>query len=543
MTTTIAELAVETLITNGINQLYCLPGVQNDHFFNALFDHTDAITPIQTRHEQGAAYMATGAALATGEPQAYCVVPGPGFLNTTAALSTAYALNAPVLALVGQIPTGAQGKGHGLLHEIPDQFGILERLTKTSHRVTGGEDAARHMVEAFTSLVSGRPQPVGLEIAVNLWTQAVTAGIDDLAPPGRPAPVVDSDAIERAASMIAAAQTPMIVVGGGAQNDSGLARQLAARIGAPAVAFRTGHGVIPSDDPHSIGMPVAHSLWPDTDLVIGLGTRLQSQVMSWGHDADMKIIHIDIDENQIGRSAPVDVGIHARLSDALPMLIRALDQTADPNHDWAARVADAKARRQAEYTERLGPQLEWLGAIRDALPRDGIFVDELTQTGYVSRFAFPSFHPRSFISTGYQGTLGYGFATALGVAHARRDVPVLSISGDGGALFTISELATAVHHNIPLTTVIFNDHAFGNVRRLQMDNYDSRLIASDLSSPDFISLAESFGAQGLLATSPNQLRVAIETALLYDGPSIIEVPLSEVPSPWDFVLMPRQRGG
>ncbi|MEC7211667.1 MAG: thiamine pyrophosphate-dependent enzyme, partial [Pseudomonadota bacterium] len=239
----------------------------------------------------------------------------------------------------------------------------------------------------------------------------------------------------------------------------------------------------------------------------------------------------------------VDVGIHARLSDALPMLIRAVDQTADPSPDWTVRVADAKARRQAEYTERLGPQLEWLGAIRDALPRDGIFVDELTQTGYVSRFAFPSFHPRSFISTGYQGTLGYGFATALGVAHARRDVPVLSISGDGGALFTISELATAVHHNIPLTTVIFNDHAFGNVRRLQMDNYDSRLIASDLSSPDFISLAESFGAQGLLATSPNQLRAAIETALLYDGPSIIEVPLGEVPSPWDFVLMPRQRGG
>ena len=110
-------------------------------------------------------------------------------------------------------------------------------------------------------------------------------------------------------------------------------------------------------------------------------------------------------------------------------------------------------------------------------------------------------------------------------------------------MFTISELATAVHHNIPLTTVIFNDHAFGNVRRLQMDNYDSRLIASDLSSPDFISLAESFGAQGLMATSPNQLRAAIETALLYDGPSVIEVPIGEVPSPWDFVLMPRLRGG
>ena len=541
MTTNIATLTVKALIANGIDQLYCLPGVQNDNFFNALFDHTDMITPIQTRHEQGAAYMATGAALATGDAQVYCVVPGPGFLNTTAALSTAYALNAPVMALVGQIPTGAQGKGHGLLHEIPDQIGILKRLTKSAHRITGADDAASSLAAAFHDLDSGRPQPVGLEIAVNLWTQAVEGEIPDLAPAGAPAPLPDSSSIEDAAKLIAAARAPMIVVGGGAQGDAEAVQQLARRIGAPVVAFRTGHGIMPADDPLSIGMPMAHSLWPDVDLVIGLGTRLQSQVMSWGHDDAMKIIHIDIDETQLGRSAPVDVGIHARLADALPLLISAIDGKTDANQDWADRITDVKSRREAEYRQRLGPQLEWLGAIRDALPSDGIFVDELTQTGYVSRFAFPSYRPRSFISTGYQGTLGYGFATALGVAHARRDVPVVSISGDGGALFTITELATAVHHRIPLTTVIFNDHAFGNVRRLQMDNYDSRLIASDLSSPDFVSLAESFGAQGLLATSPNQLRAAIETAMLHDGPSIIEVPVGELPSPWDFVLMPKLR--
>jgi acetolactate synthase-1/2/3 large subunit len=541
MTTNIATLAVKALIANGIDQLYCLPGVQNDHFFNALFDHTDMITPIQTRHEQGAAYMATGAALATGESQVFCVVPGPGFLNTTAALSTAYAVNAPVMAFVGQIPTGAQGKGHGLLHEIPDQFGILERLTKSAHRVTGATDAASTIATAFRDLASGRPQPVGLEIAVNLWTQTIEGAVPDLVPETVTAPQPDSTAIDDAAGLIAAARAPMIVVGGGAQDDAEAVQALARRIGAPVVAFRTGHGVMPSDDPLSIGMPMAHSLWPDVDLVIGLGTRLQSQVMSWGRDDAMKIIHIDIDESQIGRSAAVDVGIHGRLADALPLLISAIDDRADANPDWAMRIDDVKSRREAEYRQRLGPQLEWLGAIRDALPRDGIFVDELTQTGYVSRFAFPSYVPRSFISTGYQGTLGYGFATALGVAHARRDVPVVSISGDGGALFTITELATAVHHNIPLTTVIFNDHAFGNVRRLQMDNYDSRLIASDLSSPDFVSLAESFGAQGLLATSPNQLRTAIETAMLHDGPSIIEVPVGELPSPWDFVLMPKSR--
>ena len=194
MNTTIVTFAVKALIANGIDQLYCLPGVQNDHFFNALFDHTDMITPIQTRHEQSAAYMATGAALATGEPQVYCVVPGPGFLNTTATLSTAYALNAPVMALVGQIPTDAQGKGHGLLHEIPDQIGILESLTKSTHRITGSADAPATLAAAFSDLASGRPRPVGLEIAVDLWTQAVEGEIGDLAPQDTASPEPDSTA-------------------------------------------------------------------------------------------------------------------------------------------------------------------------------------------------------------------------------------------------------------------------------------------------------------------------------------------------------------
>ena len=537
----IADLVAESLIANGIDQLYCLPGIQNDGFFDSLFDRTDRITPIQTRHEQGAAYMATGAALATGRPQAFCVVPGPGFLNTTAALSTAWAVNAPVLALAGQIPLGAQGKGHGLLHEIPDQFGILERLTKSSHRITGSEDADTILRAAFRDLKSGRPRPVGLEIAVNLWGQHAAGNGDGLQVDPGAMPALDTDAIDRAASLIAAARSPMIVVGGGAQDDAEAVRQLASRIGAPVVAFRTGHGIVPDDEPLSIGMPVAHSLWADVDLVIGLGTRLQSQIMSWGQDDAMKVIHIDIDDAQIGRSAAVDVGIHARLCDALPPLLTAVDSEADSNTGWLDRVADVKARRTAEYARHLGPQLAWLGAIRDTLPPEGIFVDELTQTGYVSRFAFPTYAPRTFISTGYQGTLGYGVATALGVAHARRDVPVVAISGDGGALFTITELATAVHHRIPLTLVIFNDHAFGNVRRLQIDNYDSRLIASDLSSPNFAALATSFGAQGLTASTPDDLRGALDIAMAHDGPSVIEVPVGELPSPWDFVLMPKVR--
>ncbi|MEP0943010.1 MAG: thiamine pyrophosphate-dependent enzyme [Rhizobiaceae bacterium] len=538
----VAELAIETLIANGIDQLYCLPGVQNDHFFDALYDRTDGLRPIQSRHEQGAAYMAMGAALATGKQQAFCVVPGPGFLNTTAALSTAYAVNAPVLALVGQIPLPAVGKGHGLLHEIPDQLSIMQGLTKHSARVNSGDDADQVLTDAMIHLQSGRPQPVGVEIPVNVWRSPLAKGSNStalqIAAPKAAPP--DEDAIKQAIALINSSKAPMIVAGGGAMNFSQEVTQLTDAISAASLAFRNGQGVVSHENDLRIGMPVAHQLWSETDLVIGLGTRLQSQVQAWGSDEDLKIIHIDIDDTQLGRSAKTDIAINADLADALPMLLAGMET--NQRQDWRDRIASAKAKMAKAYAQNLGPQLAWLNAIRMELPRQGIFVDELTQCGYVSRFAFPCFEPRTFISTGYQGTLGYGFATALGVAHARRDVPVVAISGDGGALFTLSELATAVHHKIPLTTVIFNDNAYGNVRRLQKDNYDSRFIASELTSPDFVKLAEGFGAIGMRANTPEELRLKLREAIKSPEPVVIEVPVSELPSPWDYVLMPKLRG-
>ena len=193
------------------------------------------------------------------------------------------------------------------------------------------------------------------------------------------------------------------------------------------------------------------------------------------------------------------------------------------------------------FEEKLAPQLAWLSAIRAELPRDGIFVDELTQVGYVSRFAFPSYKPRTFLSTGYQGTLGWGIASAMGAAHACRDVPVVSISGDGGALYTISELATAARHKIPITSIIFNDNAFGNVRRFQIEKYNNRPIASDLKSPDFVKLAESFGVKGLRAKTPDELRLCLKDSFASGGPTVIEVPVGDFPSPWEFILMPKIR--
>ena len=216
MSITVGEIAVKTLIANKIDQLYCLPGVQNDDFFNVLYDNTDKIKPIHTRHEQGAAYMALGAAMATGKPQVFSIVPGPGFLNSTAALSTAYAVNAPVLALIGQIPLGAIGKGFGLLHEIPDQLSILKSLTKKADRIENAESASKILTSAVSSLQAGRPRPVGVEVPVNIWNSQVEKVSDNLIGHPDQGPNVNTDRIEEAASILNSSKRPVIVVGGGA---------------------------------------------------------------------------------------------------------------------------------------------------------------------------------------------------------------------------------------------------------------------------------------------------------------------------------------
>ncbi|MGB1011517.1 MAG: thiamine pyrophosphate-dependent enzyme [Thiolinea sp.] len=541
MTYNVAELLVDSLIANDFRYLYCLPGVQNDDFFDALYDKQDQLTPIHTRHEQAAAYMALGAALATGKPQAFSVVPGPGFLNASAALSTAYAVNAPLLALVGQIPSPAIGKEFGLLHEINGQLDTLNNLTKHTERTADGDRAADIITTALRQLKSGRPRPVGIETPVNVWKQptSVESG-NNLVISAAANPVPDSDMIAQAIQIIQQAKCPLIIVGSGAQNSSETVTQLAEGLSAPVAAFRTGHGVLSADNPLHISLPEAHALWKDCDLVLGLGTRLQTQ-KAWGIDDALNIIHIDIDAEVPARVSPDSLGIHAALEDALPTLLGDLPEQPDRTA-WLDTIRRTKQRFEAIYQKKLAPQLEWLAAIRDELPPEGIFVDELTQVGYVSRFAFPVYQPRTFLSTGYQGTLGWGFATALGAAHARPDVPVVSISGDGGALYTLSELATAAQHNIPLTSIIFKDNAFGNVKRFQIENYNNRPIASDLSNPDFVKLAESFGVRGLRANTPEALREHLKTVLFDDAPTVIEVPVGDFPSPWDFILMPKVRG-
>jgi acetolactate synthase I/II/III large subunit len=538
---TTAEATVAALIAHGLDTIYALPGVHNDVLFDALFRAADRIRTVHTRHEQGAAYMALGAALATGRPQAYSVVPGPGLLNSSAALLTAYGTNAPVLALIGHIPQAAIGRMLGHLHEIRDQTGIIERLVDFYARIHTPAQAPGLVAAAIAAMGKGRPGPAALECAIDVWGLKAPVPAIALPASAEPAPL-DEDAIRAAAKRLGGAASPLIVAGGGAQDAGAEVTELSRLLQAPVLAFRRGRGVLDARDPLSVTLPLGHELWGKADVIMGIGTHLHIPFNQWGVDDDLAVVRLDADPEEPARLHPPAVAL---VGDAKPILRRLIDLIPQYNRARPSRRNEMATRQAAFRRElaRLNPLTGFLDVIRAALPDDGIFVEEVTQMGFAARVAYPVYRPRTYISPGYQDNLGWGFATALGVQDARRDVPVLAISGDGGFMFTASELATAVRHRIPLTTVVFADGAFGNVRRNQEERYGNRLIACDLANPDFVRFAESFGAAGERARTPDELGAALSRAFKRrDGPTLIEVPVGALPSPWEFLRLPRLRG-
>ena len=534
------DAVVRSLLGHGISTIYCLPGVQSDHLFNAMFDAGDALSVVHTRHEQGAAYMALGAALATGKPTAYSVVPGPGFLNSSAALATAYSTGARVLALIGQIPSNAIDKGHGLPARNPRPDRHPAQVDQMGRARLEPAAGAEHLGRAFQALRSGRPRPVGVEVPPDML--AAQADVELEPPlPVEAEPALDERAIERAADLLAKAECPVIFVGGGALDAGDEVRALAERLTAPVVSYRRGRGVLDDRHPLSHLLPGGHALWRAADVVLAVGTRLQLPLSAWGVDDRLKFIKIDIDHDELDRIRTPEVGI---AGDAGTVLKRLAEHLAHLPAMRPARLAASRAlkERMAAEVSVLAPQLAFLRAIRDVLPDDGVVIDELTQVGYSARAAYEARQPRTFISSGYQGTLGWGVATALGAKHALGDVPVVALSGDGGFMFNVQELSTAVRHRIPVVVVVFNDSAYGNVRNMQKTLHGNRVIGTDLANPDFVRLAESFGVAGRRVTNPEGLRRALEQSLAANEPALIEVPVGDMPSPWPFLDLPKVRG-
>ena len=535
---TAAQAVVETLAAHGIGQVFGVPGVHNDPLFDALYGARDRIRVIHPRTEQTAGYMALGAALATGRPQVFAAVPGPGILNAASALLTAWGMGAPVLALAGQIPSFALERGYGHLHETPDQLGLLRHLTKHAARITGPHEASAQVANAICAALSGRPRPVAVECPIDVWGRAGPAPLVGPIPPVAPPP--DPEAVEQAARILGAAQRPLIIVGGGAQGAAEEVRLVAEMLEAPVGSYRRGRGVLPTEHRLAVNYPVARRLWADADVVLAVGTRLHMQQAAWGVDEGISVVRLDVDPEEPGRLRPPACAVVADAAVGLQALLERL-----PAHNRArpSREEELAGHRAwlAERLSRLEPQMGFLRAMRAALPENGILVDEVTQIGFAARLAFPVPGPRLFFS-GYQDNLGYGYGTALGAAAACPDQCVLSIAGDGGFAYQAMELATAKLHGLPVVVVVFSDGAFGNVRRIQDQVYGGRRIADTLHDPDWVGFAESFGIASYEARDAAELEARLREAFALREPALVHVPVEEMPSPWDLIMMGRVRG-
>ena len=532
-----ADALLAQILANGVDTIYGLPGGQLDHFFDAMHRAGNRVRFIGSRHEQGAAYMALGHARSTGNPGVYCVVPGPGVLNTTAAPCTAYATNAPVLCLTGQIPSEGLGRGIGYLHELPDQLATLTSLTRWSGRAMSPAAAPGAVNEAFQRMLAGRPGPVSLEMPMDVMGRRGTVDVL-LAAAVADAADADPDAVAAAVKLMARANAPLIVAGGGALTARVEINELAERLQAPVVTFRNGRGVVSDRSYLSQTLPGGYELWRTTDLVIGIGSRMEQQYLHWGMPPGVNVIRIDIDAAEIARHRAPAVALHCDAGAALAAMLADLDAAVGkrPSREQELTGLKRAVRRRIESVQ---PQVAYLDAIREALPDDGFLVDEITQVGYASWYACPVYAPRRLITSGYQGTLGYGYATALGVKAANPGKPVVNISGDGGFLYTSNEMATAAKYRIGLVTVLFNNNKFQNVQRQQKEWFGGRLIGSDLHNPDFAQLGESFGIRSSRVASPDALRDELVRCLERDEPALIEVPSGDMASPWPFIIRER----
>jgi len=534
------QAIVRSLMRNGVDTVFGLPGVQLDNTFDALYEVKDKVRVVHTRHEQGAAYMALGYAQATGRVGTCIVVPGPGVLNTGAALATAAGSNVPVLCLTGQIPSYQIGLGLGIPHEIRDQLMAMRGIVKWADRAESPAEAPGKLREAFRAMLAGRHQPAVFEMAPDVMGKSEEVELLD---PERfnEGPETDEKTIEAAARLLGAAENPVIFVGSGIFGAEKELLRVAEMLQAPVVMSRTGRGAV--SDAHYLAQNMigGQELWGSADAALVVGTRFLAPALAWGREKDVKTVRIDIDPEQGTKPRPANIGITASARTGLSLLAEHLEKH---NKKRASREQELAALKKAVHDRLAGlePQHGLAWAIRDELPEDAIIVTDVTQLATYTQYDVPIYQPRTLITPGYQGTLGYAYATGLGAQVAYPDRKVVVISGDGGFMFNVQEMSTAVAHGINVVCIVFADGAFGNVKRIQKDSYGGRNIAVDLHNPDFVTLAKSFGMLGLRAKTPDELRRALREALDAEGPALIEVPVGELPNIWKLIRRPPSQG-
>ena len=540
MSKTGGEALVESIKAKGVEVVFGIPGVQLYHLMDAFYKHQD-VRFIITRHEQGAAYMADGYARASGKEGVCVVVPGPGLLNASAAIGTAYSASSPVLVLTGQINKDFIGIEGGELHEIHDQIDVIKPITKSAERVLDASQVSGAVDRAFYALRTGRPRPVEIEIPPDTLEEKFDDSDYKINNQEYPLLYPEEEKLFEAAKLLSESKKTIVLVGGGviSSGASDSLTKLVDYIQSPVFTTQSGKGAFSAKHPLSMGSTGfgTKSLSEITrgyDVVLAVGTRFHGV----GLEDGVKLIHIDVDSEEIGRNYPATVGVNSDAKVALDLLYPIIESRISRK---ASRHEEVRRHREKSSIafNSVEPQASFLKAIRNSVPDNGIVVQGVTQIGYYARVYYDAYEPRSYITSNYFGNLGYVFPTALGAKVACPNKAVVAISGDGGFLFNSQELATAVKYGINAVVLVFNDNAYGNVKRDQSNLFSGSVIGSDLLNPDFVKLAESYGAMGIRVSNAEELEKELGRVLEIDRnnpseakPVLIEIPVGPMPQPW-----------
>ena len=513
------QAVVDALEAWGVDVVFGIPGVHTLTLYDALYRHP-RIRHITTRHEQGAAFMADGYARASGKVGVVFTTTGPAAVNALTPLGEAYAESSPVLLIASGPTEETAGTDLGTLHEMRDQFGMLEKICGQGRRVNRVEDIPEAVSEAFAAMRTRRPRPYVLEVPLDVFKAEADLPQPQAKPLAPPQP--NAELLKEAADLIRAASRPLILAGGGAQNASAEVVSLAERIGAPVGLTANGLGVVPADHPLFLGRAETMGAWlAKADLLIAAGTRFADPVVrSWREAKPRRLVHLDIDPEVIGRRYPADVGLLGDARSGLQALCEGLDRKAS---GWSPEeIASARETPQEE-----GVLPEILRSLRQTLDRDAVVTSDMTMLCYQARRRFPVYAPRSFLSPNYYGALGFSVPAAIGARTACPHRQVVALCGDGGFLFTAQELSTARQQRLGLPIVLCNDNTYSAIKRAQDRDCGGRHIGVDLENPDFVQFARSFGVNAARVTSCAELEVALQTALKADLPTVIEVFLPE----------------
>ncbi len=534
----VGDAIVEVLKAASVRTVFGIPGIHTLGLYDALAG-APSIRHILTRHEQGAAFAADGYARVLGVPGVCTTTTGPGTFNTLAAMAEAWSDSSPVVLLAGQIDSDLDGLGRGVLHETPDQGRSFETITAFVGRPRSPGAIPAAVSEALRSSMAGRRRPAYVEMPTDLLGRPYTGSIPVVEFPG---PVVpDPSAVVDAARLLSKAQRVVIVPGAGVHRAlaSRELRRLAVRLDAPVLTPITGAGSIPADDPLwagalNPGRPECRALLEEADAVLVVGCRLDDvETARWTLPLP-NLIQIDVDPAAVGRSYPMAAGVAGDARLALDGLLAELGDGSSARANvpgWGA--ARARATREGSLdgvpaSERT-VRAAFLAA-RAAIPRDAILTHDAARLNSWTGYIWPVYEPDGSLFPWGSATLGFALGTANGAAIAAPDRRVVASCGDGGFLFTATELATAVAHQLNVTVLIHDDGAFGSIADYQIRKH-GRAYATDLVNPDLVAFARSFGVPAERVDDVGDLPRAMGRATAAPGPSVV-VLASPLGQPW-----------